>query len=696
MRYLQHILREQNLWPRIAVILNAGFLALTIVIWLLGNQVLAESENSVLEHRLTITQIVANQIDGLLEQVIHELELATLSTDFDPLDPNLEAEAEVLEYIATKLDPTIMGVFILDQQGKVVLAHRPESNLSATVLSGLFRVAQGFIPQGSFVSQPYAGGPDETLVAPVLVPIEREDRIVGQLVATVDLSNPVIKNTLIDAVSLGETAHAVLVDEQGRSIVSTFDLPVLSTGEHVTFYRRAISEGRAVVEEVPFELDLPGEPLGHHHIMAFVPLKTARWGVSVGGDVGNETFADVWRLYLGLAVFSLLAVALIWVAMLITTRQLLVPVGEAILKFDFRQKITDIDDWDELVRYAVRIPFQIAPVIAARLSLFNRDTGMIELVSEWKKNGDESEIPTLPSNYFSMCDSCSQADESAIHSLIPCTYRDEHQTSDWVNSFCLPLKHQDSPVGTLQFTIQEDEQLLRNQVEILTNLAPEMAMAIESFQLHRSTLMIEAEITLLERQRIARYLHDTLGQKVSFLRLRLDQLSNEITTQEIHELQRDIKRMGTIANEAYDQIRVSLVELQSGTQSELEGALQKRGRAVAERAHLEFTLTTEGNPIKIPHLIKRRVLFICTEALNNIEQHANAKKFSIHLQWRHKELVITIRDDGYGFEPTKSPPAGHYGTDIMHERAQVIGGKLFITSEPGAGTEVLLWLPIQS
>jgi signal transduction histidine kinase len=693
MRLLQQISEKHNLWPRIAVILTAGFFMLTIVIWLLGNHLLSESENSILEHRLTIAQMAANQIDRQLEEVIQELELATLSTDFDPADPNFEAEVEVLEYIAISLDPAISGVIFLDRMGKVVLAHPAHRYKPGTDLSGLSYIAQGLSRKESHIAPPYPGGPDQPLVAPVLVPVKRGDQILGMLVAMVDLANPVIKNSLRDAIALGNTAHAVLVDESGRSIYSTFDLPALSTGEHVTFYRRAISEGRPVVEEVPFELDIPGEPLGHHHMMALVPLKTVNWGVSVGGDVGGETFADVWQLFFWLAISSFLAITLIWIATLFTTRRLLTPVGDTIIKFDFSQRLTDIDDWEELVRYVVRIPSQIASVVEARLSLINRQTGIMEVVSEWNHNGYTPGISSLPHISTEACEVCSSAGEPVIHSLTPCGSLDGHSTPGKLNSFCLPLKHQNTSVGTLHFAIQEDAHLLRNQVDILTNLAPEMAMAIESFQLHRST-MDQAEITQLERQRIARYLHDTLGQKVSFLRLSLDQMSNEVTTQEINKIQLDIKRMGIIANEAYEQIRLSLADLQSETQTDLEAALKKRGKAVSDRAQVDFMLTTEGRRRKIPPPIKRRVLFICSEALSNIEKHANARKITIELQWGEHELRIAILDDGHGFEPTKSPPAGHYGIDIMHERAQIIGGKLSITSEPGAGTEVLLWLPV--
>ncbi len=84
-------------------------------------------------------------------------------------------------------------------------------------------------------------------------------------------------------------------------------------------------EGEAVVDTVPFELDLPDEAEGHPHVMAFAPLRMAPWGVAVGGDE-DETFAGVYRLRMGLALLGVVALAGTWVATLLGTRLMVQPV----------------------------------------------------------------------------------------------------------------------------------------------------------------------------------------------------------------------------------------------------------------------------------------------------------------------------------------------------------------------------------
>lgn len=119
--------------------------------------------------------------------------------------------------------------------------------------------------------------------------------------------------------------RTVLVDKQGRILASTLDLPFLSPGEHLTFYRKAITRQEPTIETVPFELDLAEEPKGHLHVMAVAPLRMAPWGVAVGGDAG-ETFAGVRELQRGLVLLGIIALASIWTVTLVGTRRLVRPV----------------------------------------------------------------------------------------------------------------------------------------------------------------------------------------------------------------------------------------------------------------------------------------------------------------------------------------------------------------------------------
>jgi signal transduction histidine kinase len=81
---------------------------------------------------------------------------------------------------------------------------------------------------------------------------------------------------------------------------------------------------------------------------------------------------------------------------------------------------------------------------------------------------------------------------------------------------------------------------------------------------------------------------------------------------------------------------------------------------------------------------------VCQEALYNIAKHANASAVEIILHQSESMLDLRIRDNGQGFEPMHQV-AGHYGLNIMRERAEAVGAVLSINSQPNQGTEISIY-----
>jgi two-component system nitrate/nitrite sensor histidine kinase NarX len=90
-----------------------------------------------------------------------------------------------------------------------------------------------------------------------------------------------------------------------------------------------------------------------------------------------------------------------------------------------------------------------------------------------------------------------------------------------------------------------------------------------------------------------------------------------------------------------------------------------------------------------------QVMRIVQEALANIWRHAHADHLWIRMDCENG-LLLTIEDDGCGFDPTAvgGPDPDHFGLQIMRERAQGLGGKLTVASRPGQGTRVVVSLPV--
>ena len=317
-----------GLWPRMALAISLGFLALFAAFAIVAERALQDSQQRILDERLVITQMVASELDALLQEAISELESAARFADFDSTNDVLSDEAEVLAHAFGGTGHFSAGIMFIGPDGRVILSDPPNLYASNEDLSGLPHIAQALTQQEVTISEPFTDPLNDLPVTAVTVPLYDGDKFLGLLSGLLDLSGPGVRQSLQRATFLGETAHSVLFDKQGQTIASTFELPFLSPGEHGDYYQRAMMTPQPVVEIVEFELDLQNEPEGHLHVMAVAPLQTVPWGVGLGGDVDTETFAAVYALRQNLIFLGIAAFIAIWTATLLGTRRLVRPVQE--------------------------------------------------------------------------------------------------------------------------------------------------------------------------------------------------------------------------------------------------------------------------------------------------------------------------------------------------------------------------------
>lgn len=197
-----------------------------------------------------------------------------------------------------------------------------------------------------------------------------------------------------------------------------------------------------------------------------------------------------------------------------------------------------------------------------------------------------------------------------------------------------------------------------------------------------------------ERTRIARDLHDSLGQSLGYLRLKLDEFTLKGRLNIVSEVHRDLTLMRDVANEAYELVRSMLAAAHPANSTNLNTALYTLARSVGNRANFKVRFITEDQSRSLSPIVQQQVLYIFKEALSNVEKHSNAHEVSITVLWTDKIVSITFIDDGCGFETGLPRTAGHYGLTIMQERAEEINAFLAITSSPGEGTKLDLRLPL--
>ncbi|AZK48491.1 sensor histidine kinase [Paenibacillus lentus] len=196
-------------------------------------------------------------------------------------------------------------------------------------------------------------------------------------------------------------------------------------------------------------------------------------------------------------------------------------------------------------------------------------------------------------------------------------------------------------------------------------------------QLEDANKRISELVKLEERQRIARDLHDTLGQKLSLIGLKSD-LAGRLIEENPSRARTEIDDVRQTARVALKEVR-ELVTQMRGTRLQDEIF---RIRQILKAAQIEFTL--EGDPEQLDiSLMNENVLGMCLkEAVTNIVKHSSATACSIIIRPSRGELIVTIQDNGVGV-PVNSFYTKGNGLRGMKERLEFVNGSMEITSSGG-------------
>ncbi|MCB0037167.1 MAG: hypothetical protein KDE51_24215, partial [Anaerolineales bacterium] len=206
-------------------------------------------------------------------------------------------------------------------------------------------------------------------------------------------------------------------------------------------------------------------------------------------------------------------------------------------------------------------------------------------------------------------------------------------------------------------------------------------LAAANQKLTEQAFIMEQLATSRERNRLARELHDTLAHSLSGTAVQLQAIGTLLKV--------DPQAAGTELKVAQAQIKTGLNEarraiaaLRASTLEELglAEALCHRAQKLAERSGLAVECDTAVLPTLPPH-IEQALYRIADEALINIEKHAQATKIWVLAQTNGRELTLTIRDNGIGFDVDAQKEAhkqSHFGLLGMQERAEMIGAALHI------------------
>ncbi|WP_026971633.1 cache domain-containing protein [Aliagarivorans marinus] len=199
-----------------------------------------------------------------------------------------------------------------------------------------------------------------------------------------------------------------------------------------------------------------------------------------------------------------------------------------------------------------------------------------------------------------------------------------------------------------------------------------------------------------ERSRVSKELHDGINQLLVAAKYRLDNLrSGTMTARQLEQWQASQEVM----DQAIVEIRRISRDLRPSQLDDLGlvAALQSHISTMQERCQMELIFEHDINGLELSSQVETTLYRVTQEALRNVEKHSQASGADVVLQREGDKLLLTISDDGVGFEVGgKRRLTEHMGLNNMRERIAAIAGLFWVESEPGTGTQVRIELPAES
>jgi two-component system, NarL family, sensor histidine kinase DegS len=216
-------------------------------------------------------------------------------------------------------------------------------------------------------------------------------------------------------------------------------------------------------------------------------------------------------------------------------------------------------------------------------------------------------------------------------------------------------------------------------------------------QKFRSVLILEGQEE--ERKRIAMDIHDGIGQMLSSLKFQIE----SIDLQNHSKAAEKMEEIKLLTKQVIKEVRKVTFNLKPTVLGDygLQAALKVFTKEIGKLIDIKLSFHTEGELPRISQKMENNIFRIVQEAINNAIKYSEAEAVEIGLEQKEGEIVITVKDEGKGFdekilESRNANIESGRGFFNMYERTEYINGNLEINSKPGKGTEVVLRVPVNN
>jgi PAS domain S-box-containing protein len=275
-----------------------------------------------------------------------------------------------------------------------------------------------------------------------------------------------------------------------------------------------------------------------------------------------------------------------------------------------------------------------------------------------------------------------------------------------------PIREGGTVCGAMMVYSEEGGVFQDKEIGLLKEAAGDVCFGIDNLNRDAARQQVEEELRAAERQlhsligrlhyvredeakRIARELHDDLGQKLTVLNMELTYLETKLPGVTAAQL-KQIERMREVVNQTIERVQKISGELRLGQLDVLglAAAIEWHLQDFTRQAGLKCRITRLDEALSLSEIQRTTIFRIMQEALTNVARHAGATEVTVSLEVGLSEVVLTVADNGRGITAREVSDRNSIGLLGMRERALLVGGEVTVTGADGAGTNVRVRIPL--
>jgi signal transduction histidine kinase/PAS domain-containing protein len=263
----------------------------------------------------------------------------------------------------------------------------------------------------------------------------------------------------------------------------------------------------------------------------------------------------------------------------------------------------------------------------------------------------------------------------------------------------IPIRYRDKVIGAIHLADEKEGKVPINNVQFIESMAPLIGEAINRLNLEEELKDSEARLRILssqlltvqenERRRVAREIHDGIGQMLTAIKFKVEDITQQKETRKTKAKEEPLEVVIPMIRESIEEVRRIQMDLRPSTLDDL-GILATIDWFCREFEKIYSTIRTEKliniHESEVPTYLKTVIFRVMQESLNNIAKHSKADWVHLSLKKKEDRIELVVEDNGTGFDLEKSKKG--FGLSSMRERTELSGGAFRIETTSGAGTTI--------